>query len=411
MKYQLLPPLSAEEFQSLERSIIEHGVLVPVEYDEDGEIIDGHHRVQICESLGLVDWPRFVRKGLSEEDKRKLSRELNLHRRHLTTAQKQAVIADQLRDTPSISSRAIASMLGVHHSTVATVRKRLVDGGEISHHDEVEGRDGVVQPARKPIKTAFVPDQPNIREYMNGAKMIRAEQQKLSHSVRLAHMDIVAEKGRAAAPGKLARIYPVYYLDPPWRFGVRSEVTGREKSAENHYPTMPTDEICELLAGVIGGDHPAVCFLWATNPMLPDGLRALQACGFTYVHHWVWDKEVAGTGYWGRDRHEILLIGRRGDIAAPLPGTQPETVHRERKGKHSAKPDWFAEQIEKLFPGVARLELFSRWAARPGWDAWGFEADRPEGPVDLPSAEKAGEIAEQSGSPAKKPRLRKAVPA
>ena len=203
-KYQLLPPLSAEEFQSLERSIIEHGVLVPVEYDEAGEIIDGHNRVKICESLGLVDWPRFVRKGLSEGDKRKLARELNLSRRHLSTAQKQAVIADQLRDTPSISSRAIAAMLGVDHKTVATVRRGLVDGGEIPHHDEVEGRDGVLQPARKPIKTAFVPDQPNVREYMRGAKVIRAEQQKLAHTVRLAHMDMVAEKGRAAAPAALA---------------------------------------------------------------------------------------------------------------------------------------------------------------------------------------------------------------
>jgi N6-adenosine-specific RNA methylase IME4 len=104
--------------------------------------------------------------------------------------------------------------------------------------------------------------------------------------------------------------------------------------------------------------------------MLLDGLRLLAELGFTYVHHWVWDKEVAGTGYWGRDRHEHLLIGRRGDIAAPLPGTQPETVHRERKGKHSAKPDFYAEQIEKLFPGVAKLELFCR-APRPGWDAIG----------------------------------------
>ncbi|TPI39291.1 S-adenosylmethionine-binding protein [Mesorhizobium sp. B3-1-9] len=402
MKYQLLPRLSAEEYAALERSIIAHGVLVPVEYDEEGEIIDGHHRVEICENLGLVDWPRFVRKGLSEVDKRTLSRELNFARRHLTTAQKQAVIADQLRDTPSISSRAIAAMLGVDHKTVSAVRGKLVKGGEIPHHDEVEGKDGVRQPATKPIKTAFVPDQPNVREYMKGAKIIRAEKQKLSHTVRLAHMDMVAETGRASAPQKLSRVYPVYYADPPWRFGVRSEVTGREKSAENHYPTLPTDEICELLSGLIGGEHPAVCFLWATNPMLLDGLRVLEACGFAYVHHWIWDKEVAGTGYWGRDRHELLLIGRRGDIAAPLPGTQPETVYRERKGKHSAKPDFFAEQIEKLFPGVARLELFAR-TARPGWDAWGFEADPSKGPVDLSSAEKAGKIAEQSGSPAAAP--------
>lgn len=375
-KYQLLPPLSAEEYASLEQSIIEHGVLVPVEYDEAGEIIDGHHRVAICESLGLVDWPRFVRKGLSEVDKRKLSRELNISRRHLTTAQKQSVIADQLRETPSISSRAVAAMLGVHHSTVETVRKRLVDGGEISHHEEVTGRDGVVQPARKTIKTAFVPEAANEREYLKGAKEIRAERQKVSHAVRLAHMEMVRSEGQASAPAALGRKYAVGHMDPPWRFGVRSEETGREKSAENHYPTMTTDEIIALLRELDPFTDNAVVFCWATNPMLLDGLRVLAELGFTYVHHWIWDKEVAGTGYWGRDRHELLLIGRRGDVAAPLPGSQPETVHAERKGRHSAKPDFYAEQIEKLFPGVGRLELFSR-QARPGWDHWGFEAATP----------------------------------
>ena len=373
MKYQLLPALTAEEYAALEASIVEHGVLVPVEYDENGEILDGHHRVTICESLGLVDWPRFVRKGLTEAEKRKLARELNVSRRHLSSAQKKAVIEDQLRDTPSISSRAIAAMVGVDHKTVSAVRKRLVKGGEIPHHDEVEGRDGVKQPARKTIKTAFMPETENRRELMKVAKDLRAENQKARHAVRLAHMDMVAEKGRASAPEAVERAYPVYYADPPWRYGVRSEVTGREKSAENQYPTMPTDEIVALMTWIIGGDWPAVLFLWATNPMLPDALRVMEGCGFTYVHHWIWDKEVAGTGYWGRDRHELLLIGRRGDVAAPLPGSQPETVHRERKGRHSAKPEFYAETIERLYPAMARLELFCR-SPRSGWDAWGYEA-------------------------------------
>jgi N6-adenosine-specific RNA methylase IME4 len=35
---------------------------------------------------------------------------------------------------------------------------------------------------------------------------------------------------------------------------------------------------------------------------------------------------------------------------------------------------WFAEQIERLYPGVPKLELFCR-SPRPGWDVWGFEAD------------------------------------
>ncbi len=373
MKYQLLPPLSADDYAALEASIVEHGVLVPVEYDEDGEILDGHHRVQICENLGLVDWPRFVRKGLSEPERRTLARELNVSRRHLTSAQKRELIEGQLRDTPSISSRAIAAMLGVDDKTVSTVRRRLESTAEIPQFEEIKGRDGKNRPARKPIRTAFLPEVDNRRELMRVAKDLRADQQRVRHDVRLAHMDMIAEAGRAHAPAALGRAYPVYYLDPPWKFGVRSEATGREKSAENHYPTMTTEEIVALLAPMLGGAHPAVAFVWATNPMLPDGLRVLEACGFAYVHHWIWDKEIAGTGYWGRDRHELLLIGRRGEIAAPLPGTQPETVYRERKGPHSAKPAWFAETIERLYPGIAKIELFCR-APRPGWDVWGFEA-------------------------------------
>src|SRR5690606_362933 len=180
-KYQLLPPLSAEEYAALEASIVEHGVLVPVEYDEDGNILDGHHRVQVCESLGLVDWPRFVRKGLSETDKRRLARELNVSRRHLTAEQKRSIIADQLRETPSISSRAIAAMVGVDHKTVGKIRTQLESTGEIPQLDTVEGQDGKSRPSRKIIKTAFVPEQENRRELMKVAKAIRADQQAARH--------------------------------------------------------------------------------------------------------------------------------------------------------------------------------------------------------------------------------------
>jgi N6-adenosine-specific RNA methylase IME4 len=205
---------------------------------------------------------------------------------------------------------------------------------------------------------------------------VKANRRALSevrHAVRLTHMAHVTTNGAATA-GQVATRYPVIYADPPWKFGVHSEVTGRDKSPENHYPTMTTLEICALWEQIGSpAKKDAVLFLWATNPMLPDALRVMEAWGFTYVHHWIWDKEIAGTGYWGRDRHELLLIGRRGEPAAPLPGSQPNTVHREAKGRHSAKPDFFAETIERLYPDMPRLEMFCR-TPRPGWTAWGFEA-------------------------------------
>jgi N6-adenosine-specific RNA methylase IME4 len=215
-----------------------------------------------------------------------------------------------------------------------------------------------------------------LAEEKRKAADVKENRRKLSevrHAVRLTHMAHVTTNGAAAA-GQVATRYPVIYADPPWRFGVHSEVTGRDKSPENHYPTMTTHEICALWEQIGSpAKKDAVLFLWATNPMLPDALRVMEAWGFAYVHHWIWDKEVAGTGYWGRDRHELLLIGRRGEPAAPLPGSQPQTVHRETKGRHSAKPDYYAETIERLYPDMPRLEMFCR-TPRPGWTAWGFEA-------------------------------------
>lgn len=378
---ELFPMLPERELHELADDIVTFGQREPI-WLLDGMILDGRNRYAAC--LFAKVEPVFER--YAGDDPLNFVLSLNLHRRHLTDSQR-ALVAAQIVDWEtgvnqhtagpanlqtreaarrlSISERAVAAAKRIHEHGAAELVEAIRDG-RVSVHAGEAISDLQHEEQRKVLEREE-------RAIIQRAKEIRAVRQQLRHTVRLGHMDMIAERGRANAPAKLSRVYPVYYADPPWRFVVRSEVTGREKSAENHYPTMTTDEICALLVELIGGDTPGVFFLWATNPMLLDALRVMQACGFTYVHHWIWDKEVAGTGYWGRDQHELLLIGRRGDVAAPLPGSQPETVHRERKGRHSAKPDFYAETIERLFPGVARLELFSR-CPRPGWDAWGFEA-------------------------------------
>ncbi len=75
---------------------------------------------------------------------------------------------------------------------------------------------------------------------------------------------------------------------------------------------------------------------------------------------------------WVRYRHELLLIGRKGNHPAPEPELRPESVLEARRGRHSQKPECSYQLIERIYPEASKLELFAR-TARPGWAAFGNE--------------------------------------
>jgi N6-adenosine-specific RNA methylase IME4 len=116
----------------------------------------------------------------------------------------------------------------------------------------------------------------------------------------------------------------------------------------------------------------AVLMLWSTSPKLPEALRVLEAWGFRYVTQAVWDKRRMGAGYYFRQRHETLLIGKRGNLRVPHAEARVPSVIRELRGRHSQKPEVMMEIIERMYPGLPKLELFAR-RNRPGWAAWGNE--------------------------------------
>ena len=215
------------------------------------------------------------------------------------------------------------------------------------------------------VHAALGPDE--IRR-MGKALQRDAQAQK---AVRRAAREVdLGEATRAAGAALGTRLYAVIYADPPWRFEVQSRETGLDRSADNHYPTMPTEEICALQ---VPAAADCALFLWATAPMLEHGLQVLRAWGFSYRSNLVWNKARIGTGYWARNKHEHLLIGTRGQVPAPAPGTQPDSVIDAVVGRHSEKPADFARAIELIFPTAPKVELFAR-APRRGWDSWGNEA-------------------------------------
>ena len=181
----------------------------------------------------------------------------------------------------------------------------------------------------------------------------------------------LAEKTLEISAALGAKLYGVIYADPPWRFEPYSRDSGMDRAADNHYPT---EHVEKLKALEVPAAEDAVLFLWATVPMLPQALEVMRAWGFTYKSNFAWVKHKAGTGYWNRNQHELLLVGTRGDIPAPAPGQQFNSVIEARSSGHSAKPFRFREMIEAMFPLLPRIELFAR-TSYTGWDRWGNEAE------------------------------------
>ncbi len=165
--FQLLPALTDAEYAALKQDIRENGVLVPIEVDEDDNILDGHHRIRAhselrAEGVRLPDYPRMIRAGLSDAEKRAHAIRLNINRRHLKKEQRDELIRTlRQMTTPSgaaqYSTREIAEMVGVDKKTV----RNVISTGENSPVEmptTVQGKDGKVRNATKPkpSNTVFV---------------------------------------------------------------------------------------------------------------------------------------------------------------------------------------------------------------------------------------------------------------
>lgn len=163
MLYQFLPRLSDDEYTSLEKSIREHGIQVPIVVDENGSVIDGHHRKEIADRLGLP-CPRSTARDLDETGKRTLACSLNLDRRHLNREQKREVIAKSLTADPQLSDRQHAERVGASPTTVGNLRSTLEETGELSKLDSRLSADGRERPATRPTTTAvdYVTDQADL---------------------------------------------------------------------------------------------------------------------------------------------------------------------------------------------------------------------------------------------------------
>jgi N6-adenosine-specific RNA methylase IME4 len=328
----------------------------------------------------------------------------NLHRRHLNESQR-AMVAARLATMrrgertdlePSANLRkvdqsAAAKMLNVSERSVSSAKTIQETGSPALVHAVDTGKIAASVAAA-------------------AAKLPPEQQQKVVDEAEAGHANVVrtvvkqgVRANREAALGAKQLAFPdkkygVILADPEWEFVVYSRTTGLDRSADNHYPTSSAKTIAardiEKLAA-----KDCLLALWVTD--LARGIRVMESWGFEYKSYFVWVKDIveigvvnedgsttrifqeigpAGTGFWNRDRDEILLIGTRGSVPCPAQGIQGESVifaarpkeDGADRGRHSAKPPYVHEWLERHYPTMPKIELNAR-TRRPGWDAWGNE--------------------------------------
>lgn len=191
----LFPMMSGEELESLADDIKRNGLRErvimwrPSNRDEDrGEccLLDGRNRLTAMEMAGIdpfrgsrrivaakyalhvvgayyaldpttgerktkpSPWRGQDSDGICVGDAYRFVVSANIHRRHLTSEQKRALIAELLKAQPGKSNRAIAKQAKADDKTVGSVRKQLERTAEIPQLRTRTGADGKSRPGCNP---------------------------------------------------------------------------------------------------------------------------------------------------------------------------------------------------------------------------------------------------------------------
>ena len=171
--------------------------------------------------------------------------------------------------------------------------------------------------------------------------------------------------------------YRTIVADPPWTptLGANWKTRFTDKARpQKRYQTMSVVNICSLKVPAAKQAH---LWLWVVNQHIDWGYEVARAWGFEPWNMLTWAKPGLGVGRF-QCNSEHVLVCRKGPRHGNPFGATGGTWFAWPRGRHSEKPEEFYRLVESVSPGPY-LEMFAR-TRRPGWDAFGDEA---EGSINL----------------------------
>jgi N6-adenosine-specific RNA methylase IME4 len=376
----LIPPLTVEEYKGLEENLLTNGCLDSLKlWDEI--LIDGHNRHDICTKNGIeykteplefadrdaaLVW--IIRNQLDrrniplyERGRLELLQASTLEKQakeNLSKAGKETHSNQYKKEQPFQNSE--KAVTPVH------VIKRISQSSGIST-DTLSRIKKLEAVAPEPVKAKLRTGEMSINQ---AYKAVKRETQKAKRKQIAAALEEPTKK--IVTLETLPCKYRVVYADPPWQYGNdQTQAMPGSTRPDDHYSSMTTPDICNMPVKKIKIDN-SVLFMWATTAHLQEAFSVVNAWGFDYKTHIVWDKDSHNYGPYTSVQHEILLICTHGSCTPEKSGSVPSVI-RIKKTEHSKKPKEFRQIIEKMYPFGAKIELFARNTI-DGWDTWGNEA-------------------------------------
>lgn len=363
----LIPSLTAEEYEGLEKNIIEEGCEESI-VTWKGYIIDGHNRYEICNkhniAFNVLEKDNFE----TEADVKMWMINRQFDRRNLPIETRLALtyrLKDIEAEKAKLRQLNLSNLKQFQNDDTAIPVSVPVRSPEESKGKTLEK---IAKKAGVSTRTAEQYD----AIQRKGTEEQKAQVNSRKSSIKKVYTQIQRaerlEKNKATQwpEGK----YRIIYADPPWKYG-DERAGGNHGGAIDHYPTMSLQELSDMPVDELAEDD-AVLFLWATSPLLEDSFKLLNSWGFKYKTQFIWDKVKHNMGHYNSVRHEHLLIATKGSCTPDNKKLFDSVQTIERTDKHSEKPEEFRQIIEQLYTYGNKIELFARKSAE-GWEAYGNE--------------------------------------